>query len=71
MHTGVCPEWQYVSCTQRAPRNAYDSSPQAGGAALSPLGPGLHSSQQSPASCLREGAVGPTAMCQREGGRDR
>lgn len=23
MHTGVCPERQYVSCTQRAPGNAY------------------------------------------------
>lgn len=38
MHTGVCPERQYVSCTQRAPRNAYYLLP-ARRAGPVPLGP--------------------------------
>lgn len=38
MHTGVCPARQYVSCTLRAPRNAYYLLP-ARRAGLVPLGP--------------------------------
>lgn len=71
MHTGVCPERQYVSCTQRAPRNAYYLLP-ARRAGPVPLDP--HAALLPTIALLaargRE-LAGSTAVCPREGGRDR